>query len=129
MAQWWTHGNGQGSEKWDHVEEAARFSADENEFHQKMKQGNFLPNMNGDDTEPNGHPMGINAQVNEPNSMAQWWTHGNGQGSEKWDHVEEAARFSADENEFHQKMKQGNFLPNMNHEDTEPNGHPMGVTA
>ena len=58
-----------------------------------MKQGNFLPNMNQGDEEPTGHPMGINAQVNEPNTMAQWWTHGNGQGSEKWDHVEEAARF------------------------------------
>ena len=43
-----------------------------------MKQGNFLPNMNGGDAEPTGHPMGVTAQVNAPNSMAQWWTHGNG---------------------------------------------------
>ena len=45
--------------------------------------------------------MGINAQVNNPNSMAQWWTNGNGQGSEKWDHAEEAARFSNSQEEFH----------------------------
>ena len=61
--------------------------------------------------------------------MAQWWTNGNGQGSEKWDHVEEAARFANSQEDFHAKMKQGNFVPNMNHEDTEPSGHPMGITA
>ena len=71
MAQWWTHGNGQGSEKWDHADEAARFSADQGEFHKNMKQGNLLPSMNGGDAEPMGHSMGITAQKNEPNSFAQ----------------------------------------------------------
>lgn len=104
-SQWWTHGNGQGSEKWDHVEEAARFSNSDSEFYHKMKQGNFVPNMNHDDPEPDSHPMGINAQVNAPKSMAQWWTHGNGQGSEKWDFVEEAARFSNSQDELHHNLK------------------------
>lgn len=89
--------------------------------------------MNQGDGEPSGHPMGITAQLNEPKALAQksskWWTHGNCQGSEKWDHVEEAARFSNSQEDFHQKMKQGNFLPNMNHGDGEPAGHPMGFTA
>ena len=94
-----------------------------------MKQGNFLPNMNHGDEEPTDHPMGITAQLNEPNNkrmfdlaqkQAEWWTQGNGQGSEKWDHVEEAARFSNSQEEFHQKMKQGNFVPSVNGEDDEP---------
>jgi hypothetical protein len=74
--------------------------------------------------------MGITAQVNEPKKqMTQWWTQGNGQGSEKWDHVEEAARFSNSQEEFHAKMKQGNFLPSDHNGDSEPSGHPMGSTA
>ena len=70
-----------------------------------MKQGNFVPNVNVGDAEPTGHPMGSTAQLSRPNSMAQWWTHGNGQGSEKWDAFEEAARFSNTQPEFDQKVK------------------------
>lgn len=115
-SKWWTNGNGQGSEKWDAFEEAARFSNTQGEFDQKVKlQGNFMPSDHADQGAPTGHPMGFTAQIGQnshaqlggktPQSLAQaqWWTQGNGQGTEKWDAWEEAARFSADQNDFEKK--------------------------
>ena len=58
-ARWWTYGNGQGSEKWDGFEEAARFTNSQDEFDSKVAlQGNFIPNVNAHDDEPTTHPMG-----------------------------------------------------------------------
>lgn len=138
-AKWWTFGNGQGSEKWDGFDEAARFSNSQEEFHEKSAyQGYFIPNVNVDDLEPTSHPNGFTAasQVNsktgtsaESQAGSRWWTHGNGQGSEKWDGIEEAARFSNSQDEFDQKMGvQGNFIPNVNNADSEPVAHPMGFS-
>ena len=73
-----------------------------------MKNGNMIPNLNGGDAEPTSHPMGFTsrAQVNNLSQKEKkWWTHGNGQGSEKWDGFEEAARFSNSQDEFHGKVK------------------------
>jgi hypothetical protein len=74
-----------------------------------------------------------NAQVGHNNlnqRKAKWWTYGNGQGSEKWDGIEEAARFSNSQEEFHGKVHlQGNFIPSVNGADTEPTGHSNGFTA
>lgn len=107
-AKWWTFGNGQGSEKFDGFDEAARFSNSQEEFHEKSAyQGYFIPNVNVDDLEPTSHPNGFTAasQVQsksaaESKAGSRWWTHGNGQGSEKWDGIEEAARFSNSQDEF-----------------------------
>ena len=137
LAQWWTHGNGQGSEKWDGVEEAARFVNSQEDFYKKVNlQGNFVPNINDNDAEPTSHPMGFSAasQVGavshaQIDSNNQWWTHGNGQGSEKWDAVEEAARFATSDDDFHKQMKNGNSIPNLNGNDQEPDSHPMGFTS
>lgn len=137
LAQWWTQGNGQGSEKWDGIEEAARFADSEDGFHKKVNlQGNFIPAINDADSEPTAHSNGFTAasQVGassqaQLNSGSKWWTHGNGQGSEKWDAAEEAARFSTTQEEFDQKMKNGNMIPNLNGNDGEPEGHPNGFTA
>lgn len=127
MSQWWTHGNGQGSEKWDGIEEAARFVNSEDAFHKKVNlQGNFIPNKNENDAEPNAHSNGFTAAAQTGSS---WWTHGNGQGSEKWDASEEAARFANSEEEFHKQMKNGNMIPNLNGSDEEPMDHPMGFTS
>ena len=61
-ANWWTHGNGQGSEKWDGIEEAARFVNSQDAFHSKVNlQGNFIPAVNGADTEPTSHSNGFTA--------------------------------------------------------------------
>jgi hypothetical protein len=59
-----------------------------------------MPNVNDGDSEPTGHPMGITAQIGsrgQTDKKAKWWTNGNGQGNEKWDGFEEAARFSKDQ--------------------------------
>lgn len=136
-AKWWTYGNGQGSEKWDGFEEAARFSNSQDEFHDKVKlQGNFIPSVNGADGEPTSHSNGFTAasQVGttshaQAGAKARWWTYGNGQGSEKWDGFEEAARFTNSQDEFDSKVAlQGNFIPNVNAHDDEPTTHPMGYS-
>lgn len=138
-SKWWTYGNGQGSEKFDGFDEAARFSNDLDEFHGKVKnQGFFIPNVNDGDAEPTSHPNGFTAasQIDNKSGVtaksqtgSRWWTYGNGQGSEKWDGIEEAARFSNSQDEFETKMGlQGNFIPNVNNGDGEPQSHPMGFS-
>ena len=136
MVQWWTHGNGQGSEKWDGIEEAARFVNSQDAFHAKVNlQGNFIPNINNNDKEPTGHSNGFTAAAqigtdSNTDSEDGWWTNGNGQGSEKWDGIQEAARFSNNAEEFHNTInKQGNFIPSVNDQDSEPKSHPNGITA
>lgn len=98
-----------------------------------------MPSDNTDNAEITGHPLGFTAQIKRKNHMAQigaqsgsqaqWWTQGNGQGTEKWDAFEEAARFSSDQDDFENKVAlQGNFLPAINKGDGEPSEHPMGFS-
>ena len=97
-----------------------------------------MPSDNGGHGEITGHPMGFTAQIKskshaqvgaQSGSQAQWWTQGNGQGSEKWDAFEEPARFSSDNDDFENKVAlQGYFLPSHNTGDGEPSAHPMGFS-
>ena len=104
-------------------------------FDQKVRlQANFMPNVNGADGEPTSHPLGFTAQIGSRGQVgsggkAKWWVRGNGQGSEKWDAFEEAARFSNSQDEFENRVKlQGNFMPSDHSTDGEPAGHPMGFS-
>lgn len=69
-SKWWSHGNGQGTEKWDGFEEAARFSNSQEDFNKKVQhQANFVPAINGGDDEPATHPMGFSfVQKGSPSS-------------------------------------------------------------
>ena len=99
-----------------------------------------MPSDHADHAAPTGHPMGFTAQIgqnsraqlggkNAPQALTQWWTQGNGQGTEKWDAWEEAARFSSDQDDFEKKAAlQGYFLPSHNGADGEPSTHPMGFS-
>jgi hypothetical protein len=59
------------------------------------------------------------------------WSNGNGKGSEKWDFVEENARFSGDQEETFGKLANGKIidLKSENKGDSAPKSHPMGFTA
>lgn len=67
----WTNGNGAGSEKWDFVEDAARFSSNEEETYKKIANGKGigLKSENSGDAEPKSHPMGFNAQLDKPSKQ------------------------------------------------------------
>ena len=98
-SKWWHDGIGGSTEKWDAFEEQARFSNSQDEFHTKARQP-WIGSLNGGDAEPAGHPMGSTAQ-----KSSGWWHDGNGGGGENWDAIEEQARFSNSQDEFHAKMK------------------------
>jgi hypothetical protein len=100
----WTDGNGAGSEKVDYWWHLDRHQGDPGEDYKfnpaAAKPTGELKAWNQGDAEPTSHPNGFTlagqlpkAPKQKKGSLTQWWTHGNGQGSEKWDGIEEAARF------------------------------------
>ena len=47
------------NEKWDKIEETARFAKDQSTFNKEMSQGAWIPAHNSKDVEPTSHPAGI----------------------------------------------------------------------